>query len=95
MEFLFKFEAPVPDGTPEAEVKDRKNAAASASAMLGQGRLVRPWRPAATSGNAVGVYRADSPPQLDSLLGALPLHDWLQVTVTPLEPRPIDHGRRV
>jgi len=31
------------------------------------------------------VYRADSEAELAGLLGALPLADWLRVTVTPLE----------
>ena len=34
----------------------------------------------------LGLYRADSEAELDGLLGALPLADWMQVTVTPLEP---------
>ena len=29
-------------------------------------------------------------PQLDALLGALPLNGWMQTTVTPLEPHPND-----
>jgi muconolactone D-isomerase len=38
----------------------------------------------------VGLYRADSGAQLDDLLRALPLYDWMRVTVTPLEPHPND-----
>jgi muconolactone delta-isomerase len=33
-------------------------------------------------------YRADSEAQLDGLRGALAPHEWMQVTVTPLEPHP-------
>ena len=95
MEFLVELETHVPDGTPEAEVKDRRNSEAAASARLGQhGHLVRLWRPTAVAGKAVGLYHADSAPQLDSLLGALPMHDWMRVTVTPLEPHPNDPGPR-
>jgi muconolactone delta-isomerase len=31
------------------------------------------------------LYRADSQAELGDLLAALPLADWLRVTVTPLE----------
>jgi muconolactone D-isomerase len=96
MEFLVEFESHVPEETPEAEVKERRNAEAAASAKLGQeGHLVRLWRPAAATAKAVGLYRADSPPQLDSLLSALPMAEWMHIAVTPLEPHPDDpppHG---
>ena len=96
MEFLVEFETRVPDRTPEAEVKDRRNAEAAASAKLGQeGHLVRLWRPDAASRSALGLYRAGSPAQLDSLLGGLPMHDSMRITVTPLESHPNDHGLRV
>jgi muconolactone delta-isomerase len=39
---------------------------------------------------ALGLYRAASQAQLDGLLGALPLSDWMHVTVTPLAPLPND-----
>jgi muconolactone D-isomerase len=38
----------------------------------------------------LGLYRADSEAQLDGLLRALPLHEWMHVDVTPLEPHPND-----
>jgi muconolactone D-isomerase len=41
---------------------------------------------------ALGLYRAEGNEQLDGLLSALPLHAWMQVTVTPLEPHPSDPG---
>ena len=93
MEFLVEFEVNVPDGTPESEVKDRENAEASAAAKLvDEGHLVRLWkRPVGPGETAiVGLYRADSETELDGLLGALPLYDWMRVTVTPLEPHPND-----
>jgi muconolactone delta-isomerase len=93
MEFLVEFETHVPDGTPESEVMHRRNEEAVASAQLGQqGHLVRLWRPNAVSGKAIGLYRADSEPQLDGLLSALPMHDWMRVGVTRLEPHPNDPG---
>jgi muconolactone D-isomerase len=33
---------------------------------------------------------ADSRTQLDGLLGALPLYEWMHIAVTPLEPHPND-----
>ena len=38
----------------------------------------------------LGLYRTDSEAELDGLLAALPLADWLRVTVTPLEAHPND-----
>jgi muconolactone delta-isomerase len=34
--------------------------------------------------------RAESRAELDALLGALPLYEWMRVSVTPLEPHPND-----
>jgi muconolactone D-isomerase len=93
MEFLVEFEVNVPDGTPESEVKERENAEASAAAkLIGEGHLVRVWKLPVAPGETkiLGLYRADSKTQLDGLLGALPLYEWMRVTVTPLEPHPND-----
>ena len=38
------------------------------------------------------VYRADSEAQLADLLRALPLYDWMNITVTPLGAHPNDPG---
>lgn len=59
---------------------------------MDRGHLVRLWKLPAAPGEtkALGLYRADSEPQLDGLLAALPLYDWMQITVTPLEPHPND-----
>jgi muconolactone D-isomerase len=93
MEFLVEFEIDIPEGTPESEVEDRENAEVSAAAKLvDEGHLLRVWnRPVAPGETTViGVYRADSDTELDGLLGALPLFEWMHVTVTPLEPHPND-----
>ena len=47
-------------------------------------RRTRPERP------VVGLYRTDSQAQLEGLLGALPLSEWMHITVTALEPHPND-----
>ena len=93
MEFLVEFEINVPDGAPAGEVQARTTAEAAAAARLVErGHLVRIWKPPAAPGetNALGLYRADSEAQLAGLLAALPLYDWMQITVTPLEPHPND-----
>jgi muconolactone delta-isomerase len=93
MEFLVEFQINVPDGTPDAEVKDRQRAEASAAAKLAdQGHLLRVWKRPVAVGDAtvVGLYRADSQAHLDGLLGALPLSEWMHITVTPLQPHPND-----
>ena len=98
LEFLVEFEVEVPDGTSETEVEQRQHAEAVAAAGLAAGgHLLRLWRPAAAAGApaAVGLYAADSRAELDALLRALPLADWMQVTVVPLAPHPNDPGRDV
>ncbi len=93
MEFLVEFEVNVPDGTPESEVKDRESAEASAAAKLvDEGHLLRLWKLTVAHGETkiVGLYLASSDTQLDGLLGALPLYEWMDIAVTPLEPHPND-----
>jgi muconolactone D-isomerase len=97
MEFLVEFEVNVPDGTPESEVKNRERAEASAAAKLvDEGHLLRVWkRPVAPDETKIlGLYSADSTTQLDGLLAALPLYEWMQITVTPLEPHGALAARR-
>ena len=93
MEFLVEFEVDVPDGAARSEVEERKSSEAAAAARLAEeGHLVRIWKAPVAPGEtkALGLYRADSRSQLDGLLAALPLADWMRVTVTPLEPHPND-----
>jgi muconolactone D-isomerase len=98
MEFLVEFKVEVPDETSESEVEQRTRAEAVAAAGLAaEGHLLRLWRPTTAAGEptAVGLYAAESRDELDALLGALPLADWLQMTVVPLAPHPNDPGREV
>ena len=93
MEFLVEFEVEVPAGTPDAEVEQHQRAESAAAAKLAEdGHLVRLWRVSADGdgATAVGLYRAGSEAELDGLLAALPLADWLHVTVTPLAGHPND-----
>ena len=97
MEFLVDFLVNIPDGTPESEVEERERAEATAAARLvDNGHLLRVWnRPVADGESSIlGLYRADSETQLDGLLRALPLYEWMHVTVTPLEPHPNDPRTR-
>jgi len=96
VEYLVEFDVTIPDGTPEADVKERVGAEAVATAgMARAGHLVRLWKAPVAPGEtkAVGLYSADSEAQLDGLLGALPLDGWMRTVVTPLEPHPNDPAR--
>ena len=90
MDFLVEFEVDVPAGTPETEVKDRERAEAGAATKLAdEGHLLRVWkRPGETT--VLGLYRAESETELDGLLSALPLYEWMTITVTGLERHPND-----
>src|SRR5258708_19182763 len=93
MEFLVEFEVEVPTDTPQAEVEQRQLAESAAAAKLAEdGHLVRLWRRSLVGDGttSIGLYRAFSRVQLDDLLAALPLADWLRITVTPLEAHPND-----
>ena len=93
MEFLVEFEIGVPDGTPATEVEERERAEAAAAAKLvDEGHLLRLWRRDGTT--ALGLYAADGEAELDGLLRALPLADWMQITVTSLATHPNDPAAR-
>jgi muconolactone delta-isomerase len=97
VEFLVDFHVNVPDRTLESEVKDRERAEASAAARLvEEGHLVRVWNLPVAGGETriLGLYRADGEAELEGLLRALPLYEWMDVTVAPLEPHPNDPGTR-
>jgi muconolactone delta-isomerase len=93
MEFLVEFDVEVPAGTPDEQVEQHQRAESAAAAKLAEdGHLVRLWRrPLLGDGTtAIGLYQAQDGAALDGLLAALPLADWLRVTVTPLEAHPND-----
>jgi len=39
---------------------------------------------------ALGLFRAENMEELDRMLGALPMAEWMQTNVTPLEKHPHD-----
>jgi len=93
MEFLVEFEFEVPKGTPETEVEQRTRAEVSAAARLvDEGHLLRLWKSERSSGRHEGdrPLRRRTDAELDGLLGALPLADWMHVMVIPLAPHPND-----
>jgi muconolactone delta-isomerase len=93
MEFLVQFELDVPEGVAQSEVDDRKRAeAAAAQTLAAQGHLVRLWQASIGGGptTVLGLYRASTRADIDELLGALPLYDWMRTTITPLIAHPND-----
>ncbi len=97
MEFLVEFEIDIPSDTPVSEVNNREEAEALAAAGLAdEGHLLRVWkRPVASGGTkTIGLYRAESQAELDSLIGSLPLAPWMHVTINPLEVHPNDPDAR-
>jgi muconolactone delta-isomerase len=93
MEFLVEFELHIPDGVPESEVENRqREEAAAADTLAGEGYLVRLWQASVGAGRTtvLGLYRAGSRPELDRLLGALPLYEWMRTSITPLVQHPND-----
>jgi muconolactone D-isomerase len=71
-------------------IRHQRAESAAAAKLAAGGHLVRLWRRPPAGTTAIGLYRADSKAALDGLLAALPLADWLRVTVTPLEAHPND-----
>jgi muconolactone delta-isomerase len=93
MEFLVQFELDIPDAVAESEVEDRKRAeAAAAETLANEGHLVRLWQASvgARRTTVLGLYRAESQAELDVLLGALPLYEWMHTSITPLVQHPND-----
>jgi muconolactone delta-isomerase len=93
MEFLVQFELDIPDGATESEVEDRERAEAGAAEMLAaEGHLVRLWKASVglSRTTVLGLYRAGSKHELDGLLGALPMYEWMHTSITPLVQHPND-----
>ena len=93
MDFLVQFDINVPEETPDSELKEREDAEAVAVAELAnEGHALRIWNRPATGGRpaVLGLYRARDPAELDVLLRQLPLYQWMNIGVTPLEPHPND-----
>ena len=92
MEFLTEISTAIPEGTDPAEV-DRRRAAEAVRAreLAAAGHMVRLWRPVGEK-RSFGLWRAADAAELDRVVATLPLHPWMTVTVTALEPHPNDPG---
>jgi muconolactone delta-isomerase len=93
MEYLTDMVTKVPEGTSSTKVDELRSAEAIRAADLANaGHLVRLWRPPLGPGewHSIGLFRAADESELREILASLPLHIWMQVTITPLNPHPND-----
>jgi muconolactone delta-isomerase len=94
-EFLVNMTLAIPEGTPSEVVADRSaREAERARELSGQGHLRRLWITASQPpvSRILGLWNADDLDELNEILQALPLHDWMEVASTPLSPHPSDPG---
>jgi len=95
MEFLTDLVTTVPDGTSPAIVDELCAAkAVRAAELFKKGHLLSLWRPPLNPGkwHSIGLFRATDEGELREVLASLPLHAWMKVTITPLNPHPNDPG---
>jgi muconolactone delta-isomerase len=93
MEYLTDMVTKVPEGTSSTKVDELRSAEAVRAADLAKaGHLVRLWRPPLGPGEwrSIRLFRAADEAELREILASLPLHIWMQVTITPLNPHPND-----
>ena len=93
MEYLTDLVTNVPEGTSQAKVDELKAAEAVRAAELAtKGHLIRLWRPPLGLGEwrSIGLFRAADEAELREILDSLPLHIWMKVAITPLNPHPND-----
>lgn len=98
MEYLTDMVTTVPEGTSSAKVDELRTAEAVHAAELAKaGHLVRLWRPPLGPGEwrSIGLFRAADETELRQVLDSLPLHIWMKVNITPLNPHPNDPEYRV
>jgi muconolactone D-isomerase len=93
MEFLVDLVTTVPEGTSQEEIDNRRAAEAVRAAELAKtGHLVRLWRPPLGPGEwrSIGLFTADDEVEMREILTSLPLHVWMKVSITALNPHPND-----
>jgi len=92
-EFLISMDINVPAGTPDVTV-ERTSAeeAERARKLASQGHLLRLWSLPADPGQSrtLGLWSAATPAQMQEIVVALPLCDWMTAETTPLRPHPSD-----
>ncbi|GAA1715473.1 muconolactone Delta-isomerase family protein [Fodinicola feengrottensis] len=93
-EFLVEITTTPPEGTPQAEVDERRAAeAVRAKELVAAGHLARLWRPVGEK-RSLGIWLAADEAELQAkVLDTLPLRPWMTVKVTPLESHPNDPGK--
>ena len=92
MEYLADLVTTVPEGTSPAKVDElRATEAVRAADLAKAGHLVRLWRPPLGPGEwrSIGLFRRRRD-RASQNLASLPLHIWMKVTITPLNPHPND-----
>jgi len=97
MEYLTDLVTTVPEGTSTAKVDELRAAEAVRAAELAKaGHLVRLWRPPLGPGEwrSIGLFCAADEAELRKVLDSLPLHIWMNVTITPLSSHPNDPESR-
>ena len=96
MEYLVEFIITIPDDAPPAEIQKRLAGETTRVAELAaQGHALRVWKPLPDDGRrrALGLYRAASDEELEAILDSLPLHPWMETSVTALAEHPNDPAR--
>lgn len=95
MEFLVTMTTHVPEGTSDAAVEEvRTREAAHSKELAAQGYLLRLWRPPLAPGEwrTLGLFEADDPIALETVLLSMPLRIWRTDEAVPLSPHPNDPG---
>ena len=96
MDYLVEFTITIPDDAPPAEIEERLAGETTRVAELAaRGHVVRVWKPLPEDGRqrAIGLYRAASDDELEAILDSLPLHPWMEISVTSLATHPNDPAR--
>jgi muconolactone D-isomerase len=96
MEYLIDFLITIPDDAAPGEVRERLDGETTrVDELAAEGHALRVWRPLPEDGRrrALGLYRAASDAELETILDSLPLRPWMEVTVTPLAAHPNDPAR--
>jgi muconolactone delta-isomerase len=97
MEYLTDMVTTVPEGTSPAKVDEMRAAEAVRAAELAKaGHLVRLWRPPTRSRRMAQHWTIPSRRRgkASQVLDSLPLHIWMNVTITPLSSHPNDPESR-
>ena len=96
MDYIVEFVINIPDDVPPAEIEQRMAGETTRVAELAaQGHVLRVWKPLPEDGRqrALGLYRAASDKELEAILDSLPLHPWMEISVTALGEHPNDPAR--